>query len=98
MNVSGIANLLTLGAQKPCSTECVIQSLTAALEYDDGSAAVYSNKVRLHLISKKGESMLSNVGLAASRGLVECRPRGQRRRLPQWENRPWRIHGWADGA
>lgn len=46
MNVSGIANLLTLGAKKPCTGDCVLQSLWASLEYEDGTDATYKTGVR----------------------------------------------------
>jgi hypothetical protein len=39
MNQRGIANLLTMSAKKPCTSECVVHSLTSALEYADGSPA-----------------------------------------------------------
>jgi hypothetical protein len=39
MNMSGIANLLTVAAKKPCTTECVLHALTSALEYADGTPA-----------------------------------------------------------
>jgi hypothetical protein len=45
MNMKGIANLLTLNASKPCGTDCVLQGLTAGLEYADGSPAETNNGV-----------------------------------------------------
>jgi hypothetical protein len=47
MNMSGIANLLTMNAKKPCSTECVLHSLTSALEYADGTPADVATGVSL---------------------------------------------------
>ncbi|KAF2429701.1 hypothetical protein EJ08DRAFT_697973 [Tothia fuscella] len=56
MNVSGIANLLTLNATKPCEKECVLHGLTTDLEYDDGRLATQKTGSWLHHV------VLWNVG------------------------------------
>jgi hypothetical protein len=54
LNVQGMTNTLKIGAKKPCGKECMILSINADLEYEDGkkvpktAAGVSSSRTLAH--------------------------------------------------
>jgi hypothetical protein len=51
LNERGMGNTLKLGAVKPCDGECTLLSLSAGMEYADGTLAENANGVSTNSIS-----------------------------------------------